>query len=51
MDEILLVLESIAYWARKYTELYEPGPGRNTVANHLAELFKRLDELKIKTYN
>jgi hypothetical protein len=36
MDEILLVLETIAYWDRKYPELYEPGPARNTIANHLA---------------
>ena len=51
MDDIFEVLEAIAYWARKYPELYEPGAARNTIANHLSGLFKKLDELKLKKYN
>ncbi len=38
------ILESIANAARNYHELYEPGPGRNAVANRLAHLIQRLDK-------
>lgn len=46
MDESIKIVMKIAYWARKYPELYESGPARNTIANHLAELFTKLDELR-----
>jgi hypothetical protein len=38
------VLEEIAAWARRYAELYEVGPARNTIAGALAQLFEKLGE-------
>jgi hypothetical protein len=48
LDETFLILGKIAYWARRYPELYEPGDARNTIANKLAFLFKKLDEERSK---
>jgi hypothetical protein len=48
LDESILIVNKIAYWARRYPELYQPGDARNTIANHLAQLFTRLDELRKK---
>ncbi len=39
------ILEEISSWARRYYELYEPGAARHTIANALAKLFKKLDEV------
>ena len=44
-SEHIKLLESIVDTARNYHELYEPGPGRNSVANRLAALIHRLDEM------
>lgn len=48
LEELTLLLGKIAYWARKYPELYTPGEARDTVANHLAKLFQELDEFRKK---
>jgi hypothetical protein len=45
MNTRVEILEEISSWARRYYELYEPGSARNTIANALAELFRKLDEV------
>jgi len=38
------ILEELLSWTRRYPELYEPGPARNTIANNIARLLKELEE-------